>query len=164
MAMNHEYVNEIDFKDTKLDELPQRLEEARLAGQNVFIWDRTGVVSLYFDGVTADFTEQMVKVALAKKNQIQPVMDESLAMLQTQLVEAMQTGNKLLLNLGMLAPDFHNVYTNRDIFPAEEIFDSKRWRTRRCHQPYLRKANESTASSSSAATQPDTLTSPVMKK
>ena len=52
--------------------------------------------------------------------------------LQNDLAEAMVNGNRLLLNLGMLAPDFHTVYTSKD-FPTYDIFDAKRWRTKRGH-------------------------------
>ena len=31
----------------------------------------------------------------------------------------------LLLNLGMLAPDFHRFYTKPDIFDADKVFDTE---------------------------------------
>ena len=60
VVANMKHLKEIDFAETELDTLPRELEEARVAGQHVFIWDKTGVVPLYFDGKAVDFTEQMV--------------------------------------------------------------------------------------------------------
>ena len=44
------------------------IDLARKERKHVYLWDRTGLVPLFFDGVIGDFTHHMVEVALAKKN------------------------------------------------------------------------------------------------
>lgn len=113
------------------------LEEANSKNQHVFLWDKTGQVSTYHEGPVIDFTEQMVRVALAQRHDVNGILTESLQLLRTGLAQAMVTGSHLLVNLGMLAPNFGSVYTDKEIFPTEAIFRCSHWRHRRFHTRFL---------------------------
>ena len=58
----------INFENGCLDQLSDLVNQARKERKHVFLWDRTGLVPLFFDGMVGDFTDQMVEVALAKRN------------------------------------------------------------------------------------------------
>ena len=72
-----------------------------------------------------EFTMEMVQVALAQGLDVDKVLDSGLLSLRQALVESITAcGNSpLLINLGMLGPDFTNVYTHREIFPSRSIFN-----------------------------------------
>ena len=71
------------------------------------MWDLTGTVPLHLDANEVDFMHAMVKVALCEKTAVQSVLADALLMLRNHLVSAMTTGSCMLLNMGMLSPDFH---------------------------------------------------------
>lgn len=116
------------------------MRQARSTGQNVFIWDRDGRVPVFFEtfGLTKDFTDEMVQVALSNKGNVNKTLSRSLGLLMDSLLSAMDTGTHLLLNLGMLAPDFKEVYTDDDLFPAQKVFNASKWRLEGTHLPYAR--------------------------
>ena len=91
----------------------------------------------YHEGTVLDFTEQMVRVALAQRHEVNEILTESLQLLRTELAQAMVTGSHLLVNLGMLAPNFCSVYTDDEIFPTEAIFRCSHLRRRRFHGRFL---------------------------
>ena len=64
----------------------------------------------------------MVDVALAKDS-VDNVLDHGLRTLRDSLTSAMSANKPFLINLGMLNPDFHEVYTHYRYFPAAKIFD-----------------------------------------
>ena len=70
------------------------------------------MVGLYYDGLYFDFTQSMVEVALSEKLEVSTALDKSLRLLRSNLVSAMCSGTGMILNLGMLAPNFHRVYTS----------------------------------------------------
>ena len=69
---------------------------------------------MYFEafGIHNEFTLEMVKVALAKYPDVDSVLDSSLTYLKDVIVQSMCTQSSLLINLGMLGPDFNSVYTH----------------------------------------------------
>ena len=136
--VNTDVLEELTFIPTNLVTLPEQLEKARLAEKHVLLWDLTGSVPLYMDDANeADFMHEMVKVALCKKPSLHSVLMNALKLLRQHLINSMVSGTCMLLNLGMLTPDFRKVYTNDEVFPANIIFDSKKWNYRRAHLPYL---------------------------
>ena len=64
----------------------------------------------------------MVEVALAQSASLEEVLTCSLHDLRKSLAEAHSTDRPLLINLGLLAPDFNRVYTDPEIWPADKIF------------------------------------------
>ena len=78
--------------------------EAREQGKHLFIWDKSGQVPTYFAefGIHKEYTEDMIRVALASKNNVVDVLDESLDSLRKSLVESLCSESPLLINLGML--------------------------------------------------------------
>ena len=131
---------EIVFNETDLARLPDRLEQARHAQKHVLVWDQDGMVGLYYDGLYFDFTQSMVEVALSEKLEVSTALDKSLRLLRSNLVSAMCSGTGMILNLGMLAPNFHRVYTSDEQFPASKIFDYSWWRKHPNHRTYLQQA------------------------
>ena len=123
----------------RLDELEIEVVFASENDQNLFIWDKTGGVPSEFEtfGVNNEFTCKMVDVALAKRS-IDTVLGTALESLRAALVSSMEAGSPFLINLGMLNPDFYNVYTRRRIFPAADIFDLARLRSRSVLEPLAR--------------------------
>ena len=116
----------LKFQQTSVDELPEKIEEARMAGKHVFLWDMTGQLPLILDGIHFDFTDDMIQVALSEQSSVNETLERGLKRVQAHMFEAMQTGCNFMLNLGMLAPDFNKVYTDADFFPASKVFDCQR--------------------------------------
>ena len=56
-------------------------------------------------GINKEFTVEMVSVALANAD-VHSVLDSGLQGLRNALSDSLSTGSPLLVNLGMLAPDF----------------------------------------------------------
>ena len=72
-----------------------------------------------------DFTHDMVSVALAtSQSGVDKALNGSLSVLMKEVLTSMTNGSCLLLNLGMLAPDFNGVYTDDELFPADKVFDA----------------------------------------
>ena len=67
----------------------------------------------------------MVDVALANVD-VHSVLDNGLQGLRNALSQSLRTGSPLLINLGMLAPDFMSIYAHPDIFPSHTIFNWNR--------------------------------------
>ena len=63
-----------------LGSLQACVEEASRLGRHLFIWDRCGQASAYFAefGVNMEFITDMVNVALAKKDEVNRVLDSGL--------------------------------------------------------------------------------------
>ncbi len=64
----------------------------------------------------------MVDVALAQGT-VDQTLNTALTKLRDAVVLAHQTNKPLLLNLGMLGPDFNRIYTHEEIWPAEHVFN-----------------------------------------
>ena len=79
----------------------------------------------YFEdfGKHHEFTCEMVQVALAVPLSVDDVLNGSLESLREALAETIVSGRPLLINIGMLGPDFNNCYTHRTIFPSQKIFN-----------------------------------------
>ena len=137
-----------------MSHLSEKLEEANRREQHVFLWDKTGQVPCYFEGTVVDFTQQMVQVALAQKHDVNSILTKALNGLSSELIQAMATGSHFLINLGMLAPNFDTVYTDDKIFPAETIFDCKRWRLTRVHSRFVARVTSSALTSVRSANSP----------
>ena len=75
-----------------------------------------------FVGINKELTIEMVSVALADVN-VKSVLDTGLQGLRNSLSQSLATGTPLLINLGMLGPDFRAVYTHPEIFPSDLIFN-----------------------------------------
>ena len=65
----------------------------------------------------------MVDVALAKSECSEETLTSSLQGLRLSLAEAHSEEKPLLINLGLLSPNFKQVYTDPEIWPADKIFD-----------------------------------------
>ena len=87
------------------------------------------------NGINKEFTVEMVDVALAQKAQTDAMVDLGLLQLRSALVASLSTGRPLLINIGMLSPDFNRVYTNAEIFPARHVFDRNQLLSERIHRP-----------------------------
>ena len=119
--------NEQSWQTDCAENLQMRIDEARSSGKHLFVWDRTGQVPMHFEnfGINKEFTVEMVSVALADVD-VHTVLDSGLQGLRSALAESLSTGNPLLINLGMLAPDFKSVYAHPEIFPSNTIFSWSR--------------------------------------
>ena len=108
-----------------LDHLQESVDEASRLGKHLFIWDRTGGVASHFSefGFHIDFIPDMVKVALSDYQNLHSDLEDGLTSLRNSLAQALHAQLPMLVNLGMLAPDFNTVYTCGDIFDADVIFD-----------------------------------------
>ena len=73
-------------------------------------------------GIHKEFTREMIDVALASED-VEEVIDLGLISLRNSLDEAVEADKPLLINLGMLNPNFNNVYTDDTIFPSSKIFN-----------------------------------------
>ena len=84
----------------------------------------------------------MVQVALASSDKVSEILDLGLTGLNTALAQSIESGAPLLINLGMLAPDFNRVYTHREIFPSNLIFDWPSLQIQQLQQKLLRCSGE----------------------
>lgn len=64
----------------------------------------------------------MVEVALAKDD-YESAIYSGLQGLRGVVAQSLSSGTPLLINLGMLGPDFKSVYTHPEFFPASSIFN-----------------------------------------
>lgn len=114
-----------EWTKVSLSRLERCVERASVNGQHLFIWDQTGQASCFFElfGIHNEFTERMVEVAMAKSECLEEALTSSLHDLRRSLTEAHSTERPLLINLGLLAPDFNRVYTDPEIWPADKIYD-----------------------------------------
>ena len=82
------------------------------------------MVPMWFDcvGSTHDLTVDLVRVALSGED-YEAVLDEALLTLNKALAGAIRQDKALLINIGMLAPDFRSVYTDQRLFPANKVFN-----------------------------------------
>ena len=66
----------------------------------------------------------MVNVAISKtKDDCAIALKQAFTSLRAALVQSLCDGLPLLINMGMLGPDFVKVYTDYVEFPSEAIFD-----------------------------------------
>jgi len=66
----------------------------------------------------------MVDVALTEQDkEVDNVRSRGLKRLRKKMIRAKVDDRPLLINMGMLEPDFRTIYTDEDIFPASDIFD-----------------------------------------
>jgi len=123
-----------------LNDLQNCVDEARRLSKHLFVWDRSGQVGTYFAefGIHMEFITDMVNVALSTQDKVTGVLDTGLIRLSDSLVTSLQTQMPLLINLGMLSPDFNRVYSHREIFPAETIFDWTQINSRHVHSKFMR--------------------------
>mgnify|MGYP000943427109 FL=1 len=94
---------------------------------------------MYFEdfGICQDFTQELVKVATADAHVQEQVLIQSLATLRCQLVQSLRDTKPLLINLGMLGPNFNDVYTHPVIFPASQIFDFENMQSKRFYRSLI---------------------------
>lgn len=64
----------------------------------------------------------MVDVALAQDT-VDQTLNTALTKLRDAVVQASEINKPLLLNLGMLGPDFNRIYTHDEIWPAQHVFN-----------------------------------------
>ena len=83
----------------------------------------------------------MVSVAMADDNRAQSVLLSSLQNLRDSVLESLCSGSPLLINLGMLSPDFDKVYTHPEFFPSEAILNYDSLQTSRLFKSLLRSGN-----------------------
>ena len=121
-----------------MSELKELVDDSRAQEKNLFLWDKAGQIPLYFDGVCADFTDDLVRAAMTNSDRgFERKVKAGLCNLRQHLMTAMSEGKPMLLNIGMLAPDFCKVYTDEGLFPAETLFNRKKWSTQ--HKEFMSK-------------------------
>jgi len=71
-------------------------------------------------------TPFMVDVALIQDmRQLKQALDEGLFELRLAMNLARERRQPFMINIGMLAPDFHTVYSDNNSFPAAKIFGAQ---------------------------------------
>ena len=79
----------------------------------------------------------MVDVAIATPDSIFDVLCKGMSSLGESLVQALSSDTPLMINLGMLRPNFITVYTHRDVFPSDTIFDWAELQTKKVQTKLL---------------------------
>ncbi len=79
-------------------------------------------------GIHQEFTHEMVDVALAGLWKLRDAVDQ-----------AIEHDKPILLNIGMLGPDFNRVYTHVEVWPAAELFDWAKFQNECLTRPHIRR-------------------------
>ena len=107
-----------------LAELVSATEAANLTDlKYCFVWDRNGNVPMFFKykGQLVDLAPKMVAKALQKET------DETIAeYLRAQLVVGQRTGDKILIDIGKLNPDWAALHKD-GVFEPQLVFNRTEW-------------------------------------
>ena len=107
-----------------LGQLVEATEYANLTEKKYcFVWDRNGNVPMFFKykGQLIDLAPKLVAKAMSKET------DDTIAeYLRAQLVVGMRTGDKILIDMGKLNPDWAAL-TKDGVFLPDLVFNRTEW-------------------------------------
>ena len=92
--------------------------------------DKTANANVYFNYKA---TQKEFHKEVNRKGLGEITAEEACETIRHSLVYCMRSGDRLVIWIGRLAPDFKKVYNVDGKWPSEQIFDFKFWRERENH-------------------------------
>ena len=112
------------WEKKSLQQLVEATEKANLTDKKYcFVWDRNGNVPMFFKykGQLIDLAPKLIGKAMQKET------NESIAeYLRAQLVVGQRTGDKILIDMGKLNPDWTELH-QEGVFHPNLVFNREEW-------------------------------------
>jgi hypothetical protein len=124
----------------KLTQLDMAVEDVFSNGKYSLVFDKTHNAEVFFryKAHMIEVNKLSIGVSIGKSTK-----EEAIEQIRKGLVYAMRSGDRLVLYVGNIAPDFKTGMTSDDSnFPAEKVFNFAEWRKEEHYKKIVREAED----------------------